>query len=76
MVNEKITAIENINVHTIPTNKYKTNTLVWKMKAPLANETVTLRALLPYVLQSGTAEHPSAKQLRTYLDELWSDVKC
>ncbi|BDG47985.1 pitrilysin family protein [Parageobacillus sp. KH3-4] len=71
MVNEKITAIENINVHTIPTNKYKTNTLVWKMKAPLANETVTLRALLPYVLQSGTAEHPSAKQLRTYLDELY-----
>lgn len=71
LVNEKITAIENINVHTIPTNKYKTNTLVWKMKAPLANETVTLRALLPYVLQSGTAEHPSAKQLRTYLDELY-----
>ncbi|MED4904155.1 EF-P 5-aminopentanol modification-associated protein YfmF [Parageobacillus thermoglucosidasius] len=71
MVNEKITEIENINVHTIPTNKYKTNTLVWKMKAPLTKETVTLRALLPYVLQSGTAEHPSVKQLRTYLDELY-----
>ncbi|MFC4183523.1 EF-P 5-aminopentanol modification-associated protein YfmF [Saccharococcus thermophilus] len=71
MVNEKITTVQQINVHTIPTKKYKTNTLVWKMKAPLAKETVTLRALLPYVLQSGTTEHPSAKELRTYLDELY-----
>ncbi|PDM40373.1 MULTISPECIES: pitrilysin family protein [unclassified Geobacillus] len=71
MINEKITTIQNMNVHTIPTDKYKTNTLVWKMKAPLTKETVTLRALLPYVLQSGTAEYPSVKQLRTYLDELY-----
>jgi predicted Zn-dependent peptidase len=71
LINEKITTVQNMNVHTIPTNKYKTNTLVWKMKAPLTKETVTLRALLPYVLQSGTAEYPSVKQLRTYLDELY-----
>ncbi|OQP05412.1 insulinase family protein [Geobacillus sp. 44B] len=71
MVNEKITTVQQINVHTVPTNKYKTNTLVWKMKAPLSRETVTLRALLPYVLQSGTAKYPSVKQLRTYLDELY-----
>jgi predicted Zn-dependent peptidase len=71
LVNEKITTVQQMNVHTIPTDKYKTNTLVWKMKAPLAKETVTLRALLPYVLQSGTAKYPSVKQLRTYLDELY-----
>jgi predicted Zn-dependent peptidase len=71
LINEKITTIQNMNVHTLPTSKYKTNTLVWKMKAPLTKETVTLRALLPYVLQSGTAEYPSVKQLRTYLDELY-----
>ncbi|MDF9295694.1 EF-P 5-aminopentanol modification-associated protein YfmF [Geobacillus stearothermophilus] len=71
MVDEKITAVGPVRVHTIPTDKYKTNTLVWKMKAPLAKETVTLRALLPYVLQSGTADYPSVKALRTYLDELY-----
>ncbi|WP_156936093.1 EF-P 5-aminopentanol modification-associated protein YfmF [Anoxybacteroides tepidamans] len=57
--------------HFIPTDKYKTNTLVLKMKAPLSKEAVTLRALLPYVLQSGTKTHPSMKAIRTYLDELY-----
>ncbi|MGG3160482.1 pitrilysin family protein [Geobacillus stearothermophilus] len=71
MVDEKITAVGPVRVHTISTDKYKTNTIVWKMKAPLAKETVTLRALLPYVLQSGTADYPSVKALRTYLDELY-----
>lgn len=71
MVDEKVTAVGPVRVHTISTDKYKTNTLVWKMKAPLAKETVTLRALLPYVLQSGTADYPSVKALRTYLDELY-----
>ncbi|MED3750201.1 EF-P 5-aminopentanol modification-associated protein YfmF [Geobacillus stearothermophilus] len=71
MVDEKVTAVGPVRVHTISTDKYKTNTIVWKMKAPLAKETVTLRALLPYVLQSGTADYPSVKALRTYLDELY-----
>ncbi|AMX83977.1 zinc protease [Geobacillus subterraneus] len=71
MVDEKVTAVGPVRVHTISTDKYKTNTLVWKMKAPLAKETVTLRALLPYVLQSGTVDYPSVKALRTYLDELY-----
>ncbi|MFC0296771.1 EF-P 5-aminopentanol modification-associated protein YfmF [Geobacillus jurassicus] len=71
MIDEKVTAVGPVRVHTISTDKYKTNTIVWKMKARLAKETVTLRALLPYVLQSGTADYPSVKALRTYLDELY-----
>lgn len=71
MINEKVRAVQGFRVHTIETDKYKTNTLVLKMKAPLSKETVTFRALLPYVLQSGTTTYPSAKQLRTYLDELY-----
>ncbi|BBW96617.1 EF-P 5-aminopentanol modification-associated protein YfmF [Geobacillus icigianus] len=71
MIDEKVTAVGPVRVHTIPTDKYKTNTIVWKMKAPLAKETVTLRALLPHVLQSGTADYPSVKALRTHLDELY-----
>jgi predicted Zn-dependent peptidase len=71
LLNEKITAIHGLNVHTVQTTKYKTNTLVLKMKAPLVKDTVTLRALLPYVLQSGTRTHPNATALRSYLDELY-----
>jgi predicted Zn-dependent peptidase len=71
LLKEKITTVNGLNVHTIQTDKYKTNTLVFKMKAPLTKETVTQRALLPYVLQSGTKTHPTATALRSYLDELY-----
>ncbi|WP_374721825.1 EF-P 5-aminopentanol modification-associated protein YfmF [Peribacillus tepidiphilus] len=68
---EKIVKNPGYKLHVVNTNKYKTNTLVWKMKAPLEKETVTLRALLPHVLQSSTETYPSTTKLRTYLDDLY-----
>lgn len=62
---------QGLTFHTVKTDKYKTNTLILKLKAPLKREFVTLRALLPYVLQSGTKTYPSSTQLRTYLDDLY-----
>lgn len=59
------------NLHIVKTEKYKTNTLVFKMKAPLTADTVTFRSLLPYVLQSTTERHPTSTELRSYLDELY-----
>nr|WP_237563756.1 pitrilysin family protein [Halalkalibacter okhensis] len=53
------------------TNKYKTNSLILMMKAPLTKETVAMRALLPHVLQNGTANSPSRKQLRERLDDMY-----
>ena len=41
------------------------------MKAPLTKETVTHRALLPYVLQSHTSKYPTTPELRAYLDDLY-----
>lgn len=58
-------------LHIVPTAKYKTNTIVMKMKAPLTKETVTLRALLPYVLQSNTSKYPTTPLFRAYLDDLY-----
>lgn len=55
----------------IPTDKYKTITVVAKFKAPLRRETVTKRALLPFVLQRGTERYPSEQALQTKLDELY-----
>jgi predicted Zn-dependent peptidase len=68
---EKIIAMQGYKLHVIETDKYKTNTFVWKMKAPLSKEDVTKRALLPHVLQSSTAKHPTTTALRSYLDELY-----
>lgn len=59
------------SIHVIETEKYKTNTIMIKMRAPLEKETVTMRALLPHVLQSGTEHAPSAAAFRTALDELY-----
>lgn len=68
---EKITELKGYKLHVIPTEKYKTNTLIWKMKAPLTKEDVTKRALLPHVLQSSSAKYASTTALRSYLDELY-----
>jgi predicted Zn-dependent peptidase len=63
--------LHGVTLHAVETAKYKTNTIVLKCKAPLAEDTVTLRALLPYVLQSGTKKYPSRGELRSALEELY-----
>jgi predicted Zn-dependent peptidase len=68
---EKITELKGFKLHVIPTEKYKTNTLIWKMKAPLTKEDVTKRALLPHVLQSSSGKYATTTALRSYLDELY-----
>ena len=68
---EKILEMQGYKLHVIQTDKYKTNTFVWKMKAPLTKEDVTKRALLPQVLQSSSAKYASTTALRSYLDELY-----
>ena len=60
-----------VTIHFVPTKKFKTTTLVWKMKAPLLEETVTYRALLPNVLQSNTASFPTSTAFRSHLDQLY-----
>ncbi|KMY53674.1 zinc protease [Bacillus sp. FJAT-27231] len=71
LVNENIIKKQGYNLHVVKTDKYKTNTIVWRMKAPLESETVTKRALLPYVLQSNSEKYPTSTHLRSYLDDLY-----
>jgi predicted Zn-dependent peptidase len=70
-LSESVKEMSGYKLHVVNTDKYKTNTLVWKMKAPLQAEDVTKRALLPYVLQSSTQKYPTTTKLRSYLDELY-----
>ncbi|EIJ81431.1 peptidase M16 domain protein [Bacillus methanolicus PB1] len=70
-LSETVREMSGYKLHLVKTDKYKTNTLVWKMKAPLQASDVTKRAILPYVLQSSTKKYPSTAKLRSYLDELY-----
>lgn len=71
IASEKTIELEGFKLHVVETKKYKTNTIVWRMKAPLTKETVTKRALLPQVLQSSSANYPTTTKLRSYLDQLY-----
>lgn len=68
---EKVSEMQGYKLHVVKTDKYKTNTIVWRMKTPLAKEELTKRALLPHVLQSSSLKYPSTASLRSYLDELY-----
>lgn len=71
IASDTITEKSGYKLHVVRTDKYKTNTLVLKMKAPLTKEDVTYRALLPYVLQSNSSKYPTTPELRSYLDDLY-----
>src|SRR5690625_3784889 len=74
IINENLTEKNNISFHTIPTEKFKTINIVVKFKALLNRKTITMRALLPYILQQGTTKYPSRHQLMLKLDELYGAI--
>lgn len=70
-INEQLVNVNGLSLHTVSTSKFKTNTIVLKLLAPLNEQDVTYRALLPYVLQRGTKSFPTSTRLRQHLDELY-----
>ncbi|WP_188205861.1 EF-P 5-aminopentanol modification-associated protein YfmF [Alkalibacillus aidingensis] len=58
-------------LHLIPTKKFKTNTISLKFSSPIERESVTERALIPFVLQKGSTKYPSERELRLKLDDLY-----
>ncbi|MFP7469854.1 pitrilysin family protein [Niallia taxi] len=68
---EKVRKYGGYNLHTVKTEKFKTNNIVVKWKAPITEESATLRALLPYVLQNSSNKYPNTATLRSYLEELY-----
>ncbi|SFQ39638.1 EF-P 5-aminopentanol modification-associated protein YfmF [Salibacterium halotolerans] len=71
MLDEQKVDSHGLDVRIIPTEKYKTTTLVLQMKTTLQRKTTAARALLANVLQSATDTHRSRKAIRRYLDELY-----
>lgn len=74
LITEQTTSKNGLNLHFIPTKKFKTLTFVAKLRAPLKRETVTMRALLPNILRQATASYPSRTELQLKLDDLYGAV--
>ncbi|MCM3782896.1 insulinase family protein [Neobacillus mesonae] len=62
---------ENIRIHVLPTNRFKTFAISLYVGTPLKEETVTSTALIPFVLRRGTQSYPETIQFREQLEELY-----
>ncbi len=62
---------DNIYLHTIKDDKFKTNLINFYFKRPLDRKEVTYNALLPMVLQRGTNTYPTSKELSKKLEDLY-----
>jgi predicted Zn-dependent peptidase len=60
-----------IRIHVLPTDQFKTFAISIYIGLPLSEDQVTATALTPFVLRRGTEQHPETKQFREYLDDLY-----
>jgi predicted Zn-dependent peptidase len=63
--------INNIRLHVLPTNQFKTFAISVYIGNPLTEETVTPIALTPHVLRRGTKAYPETRAFREKLDDLY-----
>ncbi|MFD2045711.1 EF-P 5-aminopentanol modification-associated protein YfmF [Ornithinibacillus salinisoli] len=73
-ISEEVLQINGYNLHLVQNQKFKTVNIVAKFKAPLSRDTITKRALLPYLLKQGPKNYPSRKELQIKLDNLYGAV--
>lgn len=61
----------NIRIHVLPTNRFKTFSISLSIGIPLSENTITSTALIPYVLRRGTKQTPDTLALREQLDDMY-----
>src|SRR5699024_4666864 len=71
---ERVIPQNGYDLHLLHTKKFKTIHVALKFTTKLGRDTVTKRALLPYILQQGTTNYPTAIQSRQHLDELYGTI--
>ena len=68
----KITDIkERIKLHTINTNKFKTNIIAVFLTTPISRETVTYNAVISSILRRGSKTMPTQEQISKDLEEMY-----
>jgi len=65
------TVAGRLRLHVLPTRQFKTYAISVYIGQPLAEQTVTPYALIPFVLRRGTQTYPETKQFRERLDEMY-----
>ncbi|SHF53042.1 EF-P 5-aminopentanol modification-associated protein YfmF [Ornithinibacillus halophilus] len=73
-IREEVETVNGYRLHVVPNKKFKTINIVVKLKTTLERDTITKRALLPYILQQGPNSYPTRMELQTKLDELYGAV--
>ena len=68
---EKLEIKKGINLHTIKTNKFKTNLIAVFLTVPLNRENVTKNALLAAILRRGTNNMPTQEIISKNLEEMY-----
>lgn len=63
--------VNGIRVHVMPTTRFKTFAVSLYMGTPLAENTVTPTALIPFILRRGTAKYPETTQFREALENMY-----
>ncbi|HEY9721635.1 MAG TPA: pitrilysin family protein [Oscillatoriaceae cyanobacterium] len=62
---------QQMGLHTLVTDKFKTTALVLNIQRPLLPGLVTRSALLPHVLTRGSARYPSVRAMQRQLDGMY-----
>lgn len=65
---------KGITLHTINTNKFKTNLFAVFITMPINKETVTMNALLPLVLKRGSMNIKSQDKISEKLEEMYGSA--
>ncbi|MDR0270014.1 EF-P 5-aminopentanol modification-associated protein YfmF [Paenibacillus sp.] len=60
-----------VRIHVLPSKRFKTFAISLYAGIPLAEDTVTSTALIPFVLRRGTASYPETRQFREQLEQMY-----
>ncbi|WP_232697114.1 EF-P 5-aminopentanol modification-associated protein YfmF [Brevibacillus daliensis] len=66
--------VPGMNVHMLPTQKFKTITIMVQIEQVLSKEVATKTALLSLVLKRATARFPEPQKLSEHLDHLYGAI--
>ena len=61
---------QGIKLHTINTNKFKTNLIAMFLSIPLTRENVTKNALLTSILRRGCQKYKTQEEISKRLEEM------
>ena len=74
-MNENITKVNNnLFLHTINTNKFKTNLIAAFILVDLEKENITKNALIPSVLKRGTENLKTMKEISNKMDDMYGAI--